>query len=231
MKTLNFYYFEFSTYLLIIGFAFIVAFIIFYKLVNKRLSTIDALYLYVLNITGFAIGSKLLSLFSNKEILTLSNFLNSGYSYIGGILGSILLLFLYCKKYNLHFQHVWSIFSVLYPFIYSISKIGCFLNGCCGGMITIPALQHTVPLQFVDSAIMFLLFLALLMLWFKKESIVVHSFFLSFFSIRFFEDFVRQERNIMLFHLSLEQILCITLIGITLVVTIHQIWKKQPFIP
>ena len=97
MKVLNFYCFEFSTYMLIIGLAFIIAFVIFYKLLNKKNSKIDLLYIYVINIMGFAIGSKLFSVLSNKEILTLSNYINSGYSYIGGILGSILLIFIYTE--------------------------------------------------------------------------------------------------------------------------------------
>lgn len=226
MKVLNFYYFEFSTYMLIIGLAFIIAFFIFYKILNKNISKVDVLYIYVINITGFAIGSKLLSLFSNKEMLTLSNFINSGYSYVGGILGSILLIFIYCKRYKLDFKHILSVFSVIYPIIYSVSKIGCFLNGCCGGIININNEYYKFPLQLIDSTIMFILFCTLLVLYIKKEKIVINLFFVTFSGIRFFEDFFRNDRNIIIFNFTLEQVICIILIIIFFLVPMYKILKK-----
>lgn len=226
MKVLNFYCFEFSTYMLIIGLAFIIAFVIFYKLLNKKNSKIDLLYIYVINIMGFAIGSKLFSVLSNKEILTLSNYINSGYSYIGGILGSILLIFIYCKIYKLDFKHILTVFSVIFPLIYSLSKIGCFLNGCCGGIIKINNEYYKLPLQLIDSTIMFILFLTLLILFIKREKNVINLFFIIFSCIRFFEDYFRNNRNIITVNLTFEQIICVIIIIITFIINIYQIFKR-----
>lgn len=226
MKVLNFYCFEFSTYMLIIGLAFIIAFVIFYKLLNKKNSKIDLLYIYVINIMGFAIGSKLFSVLSNKEILTLSNYINSGYSYIGGILGSILLIFIYCKIYKLDFKHILTVFSVIFPLIYSLSKIGCFLNGCCGGIININNEYYKLPLQLIDSTIMFILFLTLLILFIKREKNVINLFFIIFSCIRFFEDYFRNNRNIITVNLTFEQIICVIIIIITFIINIYQIFKR-----
>ena len=226
MKVLNFYCFEFSTYMLIIGLAFIIAFVIFYKLLNKKNSKIDLLYIYVINIMGFTIGSKLFSVLSNKEILTLSNYINSGYSYIGGILGSILLIFIYCKIYKLDFKHILTVFSVIFPLIYSLSKIGCFLNGCCGGIININNEYYKLPLQLIDSTIMFILFLTLLILFIKREKNVINLFFIIFSCIRFFEDYFRNNRNIITVNLTFEQIICVIIIIITFIINIYQIFKR-----
>ena len=226
MKVLNFYCFEFSTYMLIIGLAFIIAFVIFYKLLNKKNSKINLLYIYVINIMGFAIGSKLFSVLSNKEILTLSNYINSGYSYIGGILGSILLIFIYCKIYKLDFKHILTVFSVIFPLIYSLSKIGCFLNGCCGGIININNEYYKLPLQLIDSTIMFILFLTLLILFIKREKNVINLFFIIFSCIRFFEDYFRNNRNIITVNLTFEQIICVIIIIITFIINIYQIFKR-----
>ena len=122
---------NFSTYILIIALAFIISFIIFYWLSRNNILKLDILCLYFMNIFGFFVGSKLSSLFLNKREFNLINLINSGYSYIGGILGSILFVFLYCKRYKMNFKNILSYFSIIYPLIYSISKIGCFLNKCC----------------------------------------------------------------------------------------------------
>ena len=50
------------------------------------------------------------------------------------MIGSILCVFLYCKKYKLDYLETQSSFFVIYPLIYSISKIACQINGCCGGI-------------------------------------------------------------------------------------------------
>jgi len=92
MINLDFYYFTFSTYILIIGVAFIISFIIFYEISKNNYNKIDLLYIYILNIFGFAIGAKLLSLVANNREITIYNFINSGYSFIGGILGSIIII-------------------------------------------------------------------------------------------------------------------------------------------
>ena len=175
---------------------------------------------------GFAIGSKLFSVLSNKEILTLSNYINSGYSYIGGILGSILLIFIYCKIYKLDFKHILTVFSVIFPLIYSLSKIGCFLNGCCGGIININNEYYKLPLQLIDSTIMFILFLTLLILFIKREKNVINLFFIIFSCIRFFEDYFRNNRNIITVNLTFEQIICVIIIIITFIINIYQIFKR-----
>ena len=226
MKTINFYYFEFSTYILIIGLAFLIAFGVFYKILKRKISRIDILCIYAINIIGFAMGAKLFSLFSNKEILTLANFINSGYSYIGGILGSIAFIYFYCKGYTLNFKHILSVFSLIYPLVYAISKIGCFLNGCCGGVININNEYYKFPLQLIDSVIMFILFFILLILFIKKEKNIINLSFITFSSIRFFEDYFRNNRNIIIFNLTLEQVICVLLIIAIFIINIYQILKR-----
>ncbi len=205
MSNINFYYFTFSTYILIIGIAFIVGFVLFYKFSQKYYNKIDIVYIYVINILGFAIGAKILSLLSNNVEISVYNFINSGYSFIGGVIGSILVVILYCKRYELNLKNMLSNFTVVYPLIYSISKIGCFLNNCCYGSISINNVTYNFSLQLINSVIMFVLFLILMK---KHQNIVIFHFFSMFGIIRFVEDFFRYSRNIMIFNLTLEQIIC-----------------------
>ena len=200
MINLEFYYFNFSTYLLMIAIAFVVSFLLFYKITKQEYNKIDIWYVYVLNIFGFGFGAKLLSFIVSGKSISLLNFLKSGFAFLGGILGSIFVVFLYSKKYKLNFQKLLSKFVVVYPLIYSISKIGCLLNSCCNGQV------FKVPIQIVDSVVMIFL-----TMWLYKnvEDKCISKFFIVFGSFRFVEDFLRIFRKIIFGIFTLDQIICI----------------------
>lgn len=130
-----------SSYYFILFLAFLFNFIIFYILSKNKLEKIDYLGLFIINILGFAIGSKILSLFDNHLNFTITNFLNSGYTFTGGIVGSIILIFIYCKRYELNFSEIIKYFYIIYPNIYAFCKIGCFINNCCGGKFRIQIIE------------------------------------------------------------------------------------------
>lgn len=226
MRILNFNCFEISTYILIIGISFLIGFIVFYKISKRDYTRLDIAYMYVVNILGFAIGSKLLSLISNSIKINIYNFINSGYSFLGGILVSILFITLYCRKYKLDFISILSNFTVIYPLIYSISKIGCFLNDCCYGIISINNINYKVPLQLFDSAIMLILFIILLVQYIKQKKLEIFMFFGVFGIVRFVEDYFREIRNILIFDFTLEQILCGVLIITSVSIIMFKIYKK-----
>ena len=146
---------------------------VFYRLTQKYYNKIDIIYVYLVNILGFAIGAKLLSLLSNNIEITIYNFINSGYSFIGGIIGSFLTITLYCKRYKLDLKNIVSNFIVIYPLIYAISKIGCFLNNCCYGIVSINNINYIFPLQLIDSIIMFRLFLILIKQFKHQNKLVI----------------------------------------------------------
>ena len=227
MKVLNLGYFKISAYILIIGIAFLISFIVFYKISKKNYTKLDNIYIYVVNIVGFAIGSKLMSLISNNIEITIYNFVNSGYSFLGGIIGSILVVAMYCKKYKLDFMNILSNFTVIYPLIYSISKIGCFLNGCCYGIININDINYKIPLQLVDSIIMLVLFLILLVQFNKQKKLVISMFFCLFSTVRFLEYYFRDTRNILIFNFTLEQIVCGILLITSVIIIIFRMYKKN----
>ena len=228
MRELNLGCFQFSTYILIIGISFILSFIVFYHISKRNFTKLDILLIYVINIIGFAVGAKLLSLFSNGIKITILNFINSGYSFLGGIIASILLVALYCKIYKLDFIDMLSSFTVIYPLIYSVSKIGCYLNGCCYGIININDINCKFPLQLFDSALMLILFLILLMMFVKfckNKVLVISVCFIVFSAIRFLGDFFRDSSNVLVFNFTLEQILCGVLV-ITSVILMRKTKNK-----
>ncbi len=200
---------------------------VFYRLTQKYYNKIDIIYVYLVNILGFAIGAKLLSLLSNNIEITIYNFINSGYSFIGGIIGSFLTITLYCKRYKLDLKNIVSNFIVIYPLIYAISKIGCFLNNCCYGIVSINNINYIFPLQLIDSIIMFRLFLILIKQFKHQNKLVIVLFLSMFGSIKFIENFFRYSRNIMMLNLTLEQIVCTIFVVIGLVKMTSTCIKKS----
>lgn len=88
------------------------------------------------------------------------------------------------------------------PLMYSISKIGCFLSGCCKGFIYGGPLRveyHGVseityfPLQLLDSACFMIIFVVALILTLKSKNLVISTVIIMILSImlRFGLDFFR----------------------------------------
>lgn len=218
VKTINFHCFYFSTYLIIILISFIISFIIFYKMLKKKYDKVEIAYIFAINILGFAIGSKLFHLIDSSKAITISNFINSGYSFIGGLLGSALLVSLYCKRYKINFADMEAHFMIIYPLIYAISKLACFVNGCCNCII-----QH-FPLQILESILMFILFAYLYNFHKRKQNCLLMGVFLMLFgTIRFVIDYFRYTRNEILLNLTLSQVVCI----IAIVLGLYIINKKH----
>jgi phosphatidylglycerol:prolipoprotein diacylglycerol transferase len=97
-----------------------------------------------------------------------------GLSYFGGIIGGVLVSFFYVRATKLNF---WRVGDALAPGIalgYAITRIGCFLNGCCYGKdctlpwpwsMQFPDLPHRViPTQLLASLMGFAMFGILLWL-------------------------------------------------------------------
>lgn len=193
--------------MLIILIAFLISFIVFFRLAKDKYKIIDIIYIFTINILGFAIGSKIFSLIDNKQTITIINFLNSGYGFIGGLIGSFISIYLYSKKYKLNYTKMQAYFAIIYPLIYSISKIGCFMNGCCGGIV------QYFPFQLLECALMFFLFI--LLFYYSKnknENSLIVIFLITFGIERFVIDYFRITRNILFLNFTLSQLCCLMLI-------------------
>jgi len=57
-----------------------------------------------------------------------------GMVFYGGLFGTIIAVFVYCKYMKLSFGSVISIAVPVFPLAHAFMRIGCFLAGCCYGM-------------------------------------------------------------------------------------------------
>lgn len=102
---------------------------------------------------------------------------SGGFVFYGGLIGGILGIRRYCRRYHLEFLSMTDTFGVVLPLGHSIGRIGCFFAGCCYGLpyegplaVVFPAGSYGMsgvslfPLQLTEAFLDLLLFLFLLML-------------------------------------------------------------------
>lgn len=177
---------------------------------------------------------------SPKEILRIPE---GGGGFYGGLILGILFSIWYLPKVRLPFWKVADIVGAGTALGYSLSRIGCFMAGCCYGRpsslpwaVSFPPLSEPVhPTQLYDSGLNFMNFLALLTVLNRKKfdgqvislDIIINS------GIRFFVEFYRGDAGrgyvfqgkSAYASLSIPQLIC--LIGVATGISLYLIHKKR----
>lgn len=114
----------------------------------------DVLYGSVYAGIGLLIGSKLLYFITKlpalirgfdkvvnafhedawQTLLFLANFSFGGLVFYGGLIGALLGVLRYCKRFSVPFVPYLDIYAPLIPFVHGVGRIGCFCAGCCYGI-------------------------------------------------------------------------------------------------
>ncbi len=148
----------------------------------------DIVYASIYSIGGIVIGAKFIffltklpavlskiDVFFERPIETLE-YMFGGWVFFGGLIGAMLGIYIYCRKYHLN---PWSFADTLAPVIplfHTFGRVGCHLAGCCYGIeyqgifsITYPYSIYTegfadvprVPVQLIEAGFNCILFLVL----------------------------------------------------------------------
>lgn len=203
--------FEISTYCICFLFG-VIAGLILALCIKKffKVSVLDTIGLYLYELVGLFIGSKLLYALENSSFSFFQTFLSGGFLFIGGILGGILGIYIYSRQYKLSFEKNLSSIIITFPAIYSFAKIGCFFAGCCYG-IPYNGIR-LLPIQLIDSFSSFIICAMLFILIKMNFQNKLAGLYFIFFSIaRFSSDFFRGKIVKTIFDLSLTQLVCIIL--------------------
>lgn len=168
-------------------------------------------YLYEVILIGIVlalVGSRLTYVFLNWDFYRgepwwkIFAFREGGLTFYGGLLAALLGGYFYCAYRKISF---FKLLDFVTPFIalgYAITRIGCFLNGCCYGQVTTlpwglvyPAIDSFPrhPTQLYASASALLIFFLLRYLRkFKTFHGFIFAYFLIFYGIyRFIVEFFR----------------------------------------
>lgn len=155
--------------------------------VNKE----DCFYAMCFAVMGVVVGGKVLYLLvSIKQLpellqtVGIMGILQGGFVFYGSLVGAILMVFVYCKKFKLKSIQVMSPLIVVTPLIQSFGRIGCLCGGCCYGMpwkgscAVFIAGEMRFPVQLLESGLCLLLFICLLVCSFFKSRKLVMPLYL-----------------------------------------------------
>lgn len=222
-------------YLLVISLGFIVN-LISVLFLNKKYRVLrleNCIYSYIIFLIFFITFSKIIHLFIDDDIISLNNlfsnniylqlkFIFSGYSFIGGYIGTLISILLLSKIFKVNKIEIMILYIPSILLMYSILKIGCYIKGCCYSIISF------FPIQLIESFFNFIAFLFVITLIKKdkdKNKVVGVSFIL-FGSIRFIISFFRVFAGI--YTLIFIELFCIFLMYIG-IKSIRKSIKKNIF--
>jgi len=134
-----------------------------------------------------------------------------GLSFHGGLLGVVLSIVLFCRKYKIKFLRLMDAVALAMPIGLGLVRIGNFLNGELYGKPT----NGEWGFIFGEGLVLFLM-LYLISKVYKTHGIVCSSFLILYGSIRFIIEFFRQPDAhigyVALEFLSMGQLLCIPMV-------------------
>ncbi|MDO5738366.1 MAG: prolipoprotein diacylglyceryl transferase [Eubacteriales bacterium] len=134
------------SYAICIGLGLVTLYLI--SLRNARyfnLSAEDHFYCLILAAVGAFIGAKLLYIITVFPVLEfdfqdafkirqlLTDLFRYGLVIYGGIIGGMIVIRSYCKKYKLNGDKYLAAYAVAMPFAQAWGRLGCLLAGCCYG--------------------------------------------------------------------------------------------------
>ena len=219
-------------YGILIVLSLLINIIIVLKTYNKKHYTIiEIIGALTYENMGIILGAKLLTYLNNYSIHSEFNFYATGLTSLGGVLGAIIFLLLFAFQFKKDIKEIMNTFMLPIPLMYSISKIGCFIAGCCHGVeyngilhITYnyskiaPNNTNLFPVQIIESII----FLIIFMYFYKKKINKSFSFkTLGYLTIacsisKFLLDYLRYEHINKI--ITLNQIICLVFVIIGVII-------------
>lgn len=180
-----------NTYIVLMTLGLIMNFILnCYNFKRRKIKNKHIMCINIMQGIMLILGCKILDIIVNFKYYIYKDLIEStlsGYMFYGGIILSNIYIFLYCKIEDIN---IIDIFSNICPntlVLYSIWKIGCFVNGCCNGI-------NNFPIQLCESALCLLLYV--LISKNKKGSWIIAMYYISFGIIRAIAFMFRDEIDI-----------------------------------
>ena len=127
---------------------------------------------------------------------------DSGIVFYGGMLFFLLSVHLSIRRFVL-FKRAssWGLTALIVPLFHGFARIGCYFGRCCYGVVAEGALfshffEHRLPVQLMESGFNFLLFAALLWLFYNRRRTrgrLVRVYLWAYASFRFLIEFFRGD--------------------------------------
>jgi len=140
---------DIPTYGLLLISGAVIGWFLFSFLVKRKnlINSNDAMFVYLIAISGAGIGSVTLRPIMNiigvifswenyrgRSIIELFNYVTGEVVFLGGLLGGLIAVVLFCRYYKISIPIVFDLAAPAVAIGHSIGRIGCLLGGCCFGM-------------------------------------------------------------------------------------------------
>ena len=215
---------------------------------KREIERYDLVYSAVFSMLAGAFGAKLLFIAVSLKTIIEQNIpfiavLRGGFVFYGGLIGGAIGLVIYTRMFKLNTLRFFDLYALVVPLGHAVGRIGCFYSGCCSGMEydgpfnveysstlgMTPLGVPLLPVQLIEALLLALLFVVLLVVFFKCKStgVVTVVYLYSYSFLRFVLEFLRGdvERGL-LFNLSTSQIVSLLIvISVTVIILIKN--KKQ----
>lgn len=173
---------------------------------NRRrtcnLSGMQSILFALLSILGGFCAGKMMYLFLNPDKFGNSRLFSGGLTIYGPIFFDILIVPLVGYFFRIKPSKAWDLCAPCLAFLIGCQRIGCYLNGCCGGWsVCLPGIYFRWPAQMLESLGDFFIFTLHLKneqnhRWTNRH----YPMFLIHYSIlRFFVEFLRDTNKNILF--------------------------------
>ena len=127
---------------------------------------------------------------------------DSGIVFYGGMLFFLLSVKLSIRRFVLYKRSsAWGLTALVVPLFHGFARIGCYFGHCCYGIVCDDPFfarffEHRLPVQLMESGFNFLLFAALLILfyrWPRSRGKLVRIYLWVYASFRFIIEFFRDD--------------------------------------
>lgn len=127
---------------------------------------------------------------------------DSGIVFYGGMLFYLLSVRLAVSRFVLYKRaSSWGLAALMIPLFHGFARMGCYFGRCCYGVVAEGALfahffEHRLPVQLLESGFNFLLFVALLLLYFHRKPLrgkLVRVYLCAYAAFRFMIEFFRDD--------------------------------------
>ncbi|AEE14290.1 Prolipoprotein diacylglyceryl transferase [Thermodesulfobium narugense DSM 14796] len=147
---------------------------------------------------------------------------DGGLVFYGGLIGFALAFYFMAKHYKINLLTLADLITPFLPLAYAVGRIGCFLNGCCYGIVANTPISvvfadanvpgKRIPTQLIDSFVSFLFFIYLYFQRGKEKFIgdLTTKYLIMYSISRFLIEFLRDEARIF-FGLTHSQVFSIIL--------------------
>ncbi len=124
---------------------------------REGLSYKKAFFMLLISTASFLVGARLLNYVINPRAygnqLHLYSWRFAGFSVYGGIIGVFCTILIYSKIGKINLEKMLDAMVIPSGLAFILARVGCFLNGCCGGKATTSCFGVVFPVKASDSKV------------------------------------------------------------------------------